>query len=342
MCFFGVTDENVSSKIKVRREILDLQAKVVEWQGKYSESESYVVQSLDLHREIECCKQLLDDSQCELEQQRLKYEIALSENCVLIQCAFEYAELLVRDLRKLEAYIKSQVLVVQDERHNNKTNDAPYKSHLKTIEERDQAQYRAAERAINLLNIEQAKGLQQLQEADSRISELLRFQHALQGDLQEARELIAQLQNEVKVSQDKVKEKEHMVEVLRRQLHGSSVKGARCGLTDRAEIIRGLESQLKVAREESPWLPMINFDELLFGKASALVHSGSSLKVAEPLAIPKHKGSGQEGDGSILGCSDFTLVSLREHNSYLQGKVKAQEVLIAELNARLGLPAKSN
>ena len=66
---------------------------------------------------------------------------------------------------------------------------------------------------------------------------------------------------------------------------------------------------------------MINFDELLFGKASASVPPESSLKLAEPLAIPKHKGSGQEGDGSILWCSDFTLVSLREHNSYLQGKV---------------------
>lgn len=133
ICLVGVTDENMSSKIKVRREILDLQgilrwkqhifflvtvrkAKVVEWQGKYSESESKSKSQLEgkydavlsdycrlccsiarlaqvdcfvevgsaencFFREIASCKQLLDDSQCEL-YAFVMFDLMVDEKCI--------------------------------------------------------------------------------------------------------------------------------------------------------------------------------------------------------------------------------------------------------------------
>uniref|UniRef100_A0A7S0E9A3 Uncharacterized protein n=2 Tax=Hanusia phi TaxID=3032 RepID=A0A7S0E9A3_9CRYP len=193
--------------------------------------------------------------------------------------------------------------------------------------------------------MEQAKSLQQLQDADSRISELLGLQHALQGDLRNSQETIAELRKELQDANEKVKEKDHTCEILRRQLHAGPVKGSsRSG----RDIIRGLEIQLKMAREEiarlsvskqdekNQWaLPMISFDENFFKNFTDISLLPVSLG---PEASPQKIESQPRSTEDSANISEFAVTSLREHNSYLQGKVKAQEMLIADLKARLGLP----
>eukprot|EP00960_Hanusia_phi_P038834 753626-Hanusia_phi.AAC.3 len=155
----------------------------------------------------------------------------------------------------------------------------------------------------------------------TRISELLGLQHALQGDLRNSQETIAELRKELQDANEKVgkvKEKIHTCEILRRQLHAGPVKGSsRSG----RDIIRGLEIQLKMAREEkNQWaLPMISFDENFFKNFTDISLLPVSLG---PEASPQKIESQPRSTEDSANISEFAVTSLREHNSYLQGKVR--------------------